>query len=86
MEELGRLFPSLLPFLVLGVPAIVYLFRLFVDEKEKRITDIKSLSIDFQKTLKEMEHNHAANDGKLLEAINGVKSIADRLLDRSKDV
>lgn len=86
MEELGRLFPSLLLFLVLGVPAIVFLFKLLIDEKNKNIERIIVLINDFQKTVKEMESMHSASDGKLLEAIGKVNSIAEKLLDRSHNV
>lgn len=86
MEELARLFPALIIFLVLGVPAIVFLFNGWMNEKDKHIASILTLTESFQKTIKEVEATHAGKDDKLLEGINGVKSIAERLLDRSKDV
>lgn len=79
MEELTKLFPALAIFMVLGVPTIIFLFRGWMNEKDKRVNDILTLINDFQKTIREVEATHSGKDEKLLEAINGVKSLAEQI-------
>lgn len=77
MEELGKQFPILLPFLVLGVPAIVYLFRGWMSEKDGRLKDIVDLTKDFQATLDAERNSNKANIDRLVQGLDSVKSIAD---------